>query len=967
MAFLFDWEEKKRSTLKTGILISLTFFFLNGEGSLPLFGGVILCLAAFFIFYFIKNFNIQKILSVIKLTLVTGFFSLFLHAYWIVLYVNYVLTSYAREVEQAGGQNGVVGWVDYISTNTSLINLFRLQGFPEWYLNPFHPYSNVFLNNPLLVIIGFCIPVFAFLPLLLFKKGEIRKYVLFFSFLALFSLLFIKGSHAPFGFMYLLLIQYLPGFIAFRTPFYKFSPALWFAYAILISFTINFLFQKYQAKNKIVMFSLQFILCVMVILYSYPFLNGSFFDYWVGERSTRIQVPQYIFDFGKWSESPERISDKTLMLPPSSNSFRADVYTWGYWSLGPVTNLLTKAPIITINNGMSSNEVKLISSLYQLMKENNPAWIKMAKLIGIKSVVLRKDFVWQAKDTPTDNPLIYEKLLKDSNLKLVKKFGKWDVYDIANANNNIQIIHTANSISYLKGDVSDIGIMATLPSFNPNKPIYVASEENHNILPYIDDIFVKSACIHCSLQPDAIDLAGYTPLLTRGSHLYSLFKERKKYTKKPEYKEIPDNVNNYLYQSLSDLLALKKIIDEKKNQNIIALALSDYENSLINFHKSFTDYLTKTSSPNNNFLIDTETVRHTQESILLSTIKLISNKDSLNTFYQAYDVLQEVKKDINNNIWITPDEVHKRFIIDVPKNGMFTLLYKSNDPYIDTAENVTFSLDGNDFTTKPNKVNADWFSLGEFFLAKGIHKLEVQQTYKNLINAPQSTQITFSSQKPCFTTNKITVYKPDLFKVSFQYKLTPGSGNARIAFEILSDNATANALDLSGDELRNGNEYYSNDYQPLKSGSFYLSFCKFPDVDKEEVPTSIELKDMKTVSVNTPEIFLYTASSHVESYETINTQKISPTHYKAMLPQINKRIIVFNENYNKNWKLNGIKSSEIILNGYANGWFINDRVSVADIHYGPQDVVGIAFMVSLITFLMTILIYVIIKLRYYEN
>ena len=62
MAFLFDWEEKKRSTIKTAAFISLTFFVLNGEASLPLFGGVFLTVIAFSIFYLYKKFSIKKIM-----------------------------------------------------------------------------------------------------------------------------------------------------------------------------------------------------------------------------------------------------------------------------------------------------------------------------------------------------------------------------------------------------------------------------------------------------------------------------------------------------------------------------------------------------------------------------------------------------------------------------------------------------------------------------------------------------------------------------------------------------------------------------------------------------------------------------------------------------------------------------------------------------------------------------------------
>ena len=130
LAFLFDWKEKGQ-TFKTALLLSLTFFFLNGMASLPLFGGVIVTLLVFLIFYFLENFSIKGLVRLISLFLLIGILSFLLQAYWLLPYGYYVSHSYSDAVTFFGGTAGIQEWIRYISENSSFLNLFRLQGVPE--------------------------------------------------------------------------------------------------------------------------------------------------------------------------------------------------------------------------------------------------------------------------------------------------------------------------------------------------------------------------------------------------------------------------------------------------------------------------------------------------------------------------------------------------------------------------------------------------------------------------------------------------------------------------------------------------------------------------------------------------------------------------------------------------------------------------------------------------------------------
>lgn len=333
---LFEYQAKKMSALRTSILFSLLFFFLNGEGSLPLFGGIIVSIIIFGLFYFLEEHSLKSVKSLLKLSILTLFFSFILQAYWIIPYAQYVLFHYSAEVTTFGGVQGILGWIDYISKDSSLINLFRLQGIPEWYENPIHPYAATFLTNPLFILISFILPVSAFLPLRIIKDKRLRKLILFFSTLAVFSIIFIAGSHPPFGALYIAMAKFIPGFIAFRTPFYKFAPALWLSYAVLISITINYIITgtkegrltlpKHATNvltkiskafdSKLLAIPLFIIICLTILIYNFPFFTGVFFNYAVGQRSTRVHVPRYVFDYAKWSQTNDNQLAKTLTIPP---------------------------------------------------------------------------------------------------------------------------------------------------------------------------------------------------------------------------------------------------------------------------------------------------------------------------------------------------------------------------------------------------------------------------------------------------------------------------------------------------------------------------------------------------------------------------------------------------------------------------------------------------------------------------
>ncbi len=955
MVFLFDWEEKRRSTFKTALLLSLTLFFLNGEASLPLFGGLILSFIVFIIFYFVRGFSWKKLKKLSKLVSITTLISAFLNAYSILPYGHYVLQAYSNQISQAGGLGGVLGWIDYVSGNSSLSNLFRLQGIPEWYLNNLHPYSSPFLNNPLLIAISFLIAISAFLPLYLIKESDKRKKIIFFSFLALLAMIFMAGSHRPFGAIYVFLINFFPGFIAFRNPLYKFAPALWFSYAILIGFTINYFLQKMELRRKLLVYSLYFALSFGIILYSFPFLTGSFFDYMVGLRSMRVDVPQYVLDFRKWVESSDRIGTKVLALPPPNSENKFDAYTWGYWSLSPLTSLLTNAVVINESNFMSASEIRLVETLYKMMKMNEPGWQNFASLLGIKSFLLRKDFVWNLKGSPTYNPLEYEEALKSSDLKLVKKFGEWEVYDFKDE--SISNIELFSNVNYLVGDVTDIGKVSSLPDFNAKEPIYVSatvSDDSEEILKMKDKLYLVPACVSCNLQHKFINIDLFRPLITRESIFYPLVVIK---TRLEEKKLIsrPEKVNYYLYKSLRNTLALDMFVSQKKDSELLKDELSDYGKSLESLDKPLNDYLSSVETIDNNFLLELNDVLRIEKTIIIRNSSDLSDKETLDLLNEKYRFLENLKEKVDSVIWRTTDEINKRFLVVSNSDLEFDFLYRTNFSGTLSAM-VNFTLDDKNYEVDPKSLSSGWFSLGKLSLSKGIHKLKVEQPKENLYPGSSSIQLNSSSDFSCFSSNTITGNKNDIYKISFQHKRL--AGGKKFFAKILSGNINPNPLDTTGDILNSTSVWDSYAIAHLlgEVESFYLTICNPPSPDKEEFTSSIELKDINIRKVAVPDVVFYHSSS---AGEPVNSKfdKVSQTEYSVSLGSDNrKKAIMLGESYNNNWVLEDYKDSiKFTANGYANGWIIKGDKKDIRIKYKLQDFVNLGFAISGVSFILSAL------------
>jgi hypothetical protein len=977
LALLFDWEERKRSTLFVGILISLTVFILNGVGSLPLFGGLIVSILVFIFWYFYQGFSNEKLRRILYLFFVIGLFSFLLNSYWILPFIYFISHSFSAVVSQAGGIGGVLGWLSYVSQDSSLINIFKLQGIPEWYQNPLHPYANVFLNNPLLIIVTSLIPVIAFLPLLLYRGNDTKKIILFFSVLALFSMIFIAGSHPPFGAIYVFLINFVPGFIAFRTPFYKFAPALWFAYAVLIGFTVNYALQKLSIGKKNTTYILYGLSCLAIVLYSYPFLTGSFFDYIKDLRTMRVNVPSYVYEYGKWSESEERINIRTLMLPPPSPAMKVDAYTWGYWSLSPLSSLLSNASVINNTGYMTEDETRLLDILYRKMKNNEPGWENLAKLLNIQSFVLRNDFAWDLKETPADNPEIYKDTLINSRFSLVKKFGQWEVYDFNNSEHK-ERIHVADTLHYLEGSVKDIGNIVSFPTYTADSVIYVSgtpATDVEELLNRAHTVFISPRCIMCSLAPPFVNEALFIPTFTPDSYLYPLVELREKGSLISPDSSPVMQVDYYLTKSLKDQKGLERVIDEKKSHEAIKKSIARYTSTLEQLNSALAILVKNNDRNNNDLLVKVYAYLRIEKKNFVEKFSTISGEIEPGLTNKAYDNIEKALALVANNAWYTSDLTNKKYIASSPQNGLYILAVKLasvSDSRNFSSRVIKYSIDDAGHTVKPQDLGNGWYSLGNVDIKKGIHTVEFEDSpQRNLYVSSESSQIvaSVSGRQECFRSPIIPSESGDTFNISMNYMQR--QGHAQYFLFPLQQFDSLPVLSNKGLNFKQSSnlEHVSTVYSSANNDGFYFMICPRIESEASKTESILEISNIVVNKMTTPELMLVNSIGSLDENEIVVSvaRKTQTSYAVEATDNFKNRILLFNSSYSPNWELTGAGTNVFMANGYAKAWIINDDTKEIEIKYTPQRLVVLGFLISFVSLSLSLILLIIMMFKKYAQ
>lgn len=754
---LIEYLEGRKSLLRMALTAGLILFFFNGGGSPPQFGALIILVLSTIIYYLLLNFPGQFTMFLkrsLAAVLLISTVSFIMSSYWLFPYIHNILSSYALVISAGGGLTQVLGWTDSASRNASILNLFRLQGLDFFEPGNVHNFVKLYLNNPILVLVGFFWPILAFSALLWAKKEAEKKYILLLSILAIVGVVFTAGSHEPFREFFIFLLKTIPGFPIFRTAIYKFGGLLWFSYAILIAFSASSIIEKIATsvikKDKFpkIPFIFSGIFIFLILFYHFPLFNRSFFV-WNPPLTTMGRVPQYVFDFGRFINRENINTERILVLPEFNVNWHGEGFKWGYWSLNTLTSLLTGKNTLANDVQLTGQELLMVEKLYKTLKDSNPIWERLADIFSVKYFLLRKDFFSNLSWTPTTSPLIYQKLLEDNKkIKRINTLGEWDFYEIKNEPVS-KIYQPSRSIFYQAQNEDIPKLIALFDKMNNYADI------DFTLIPFDYRIIFSNKETESIIIPGPVNillpvekgkLVLLKPRFLPGSPFYFFVEseERDLIQKTTNSKEA---INLYLGLSLKRLGELNEFLNSKRNvdpqdiNNLLArygILLSEIRqkfDSLRLENKDTTYILLRTkeflSEERNLFASWINNQKNpTTKSFLMSSYKTVS--DIIQTLKpqgeqeEIFSAFEQGSFDQNTVLLI------KDYKWKVPETGTYDI-YISGNSVLANSEELIVGIDdeeinyhtfqqGQDFR---NDKEEDWQKIGEVELEKGEHSLKI--------------------------------------------------------------------------------------------------------------------------------------------------------------------------------------------------------------------------------------------------
>lgn len=942
LAFKIFFNEKS-NILKYSIIFSLMIAIFNGGGwfGLPLYGGlfvIAITVLLFFLLQSIKEKQYTKFKQILIFYLLNILFFIFLNAYSIFPYViTFINSDFAKVINQ-GTINAGYEWLNYISRGSSFLNLFRMQGIPDWYLtgysaNPDHAYASLYLTNIKFVFISFAIPVITLLGLLIPTKEKLEKYtILFFIILLLVSMFFVSGTNSPLGFIYEFLYTRIPGFNIFRSPYYKFAPSYLIAFSFLLSFSLSKIISVVRFNNLLKLF-LVFLIIIGWFKYHNLVFNSNDLFTWQPGKSTLVEVPDYVNEFGSYLTNAD-INGRILVVPSFNSTWRDDSYKWGYWSLSALPSLLVQnANFITNDINIFSGEEGWVNELYKLLlTKDKDNFLKLANRLGVRYVFVKEDYYI---DSSKDQKLYFDSInwFSDNGiLSLLKKIGPWSLFSIKDANEENLFKLTENVFSIPKAQeyfenqihneefndgswvdeklasddlkntfkkiiyplncescqIENLGKHADIPAVRilPNSPLYKIKQQRN-------DKSIDSA------KDDQAKVGAYLGLI-----MIKFSEVRSMYELKIE-KEFIDkglkDISTYL-QAVNDIIT-------KSPEGLTSFYLASRVYETLNpLQRFFRDYVNSTDINFEKSYIKDDILKVLWQSVSLKKLfdPIIKQEDRWNN-EKYYDLSR-----LSNSTY--------KLLIDtetLPVNS-FGEKIKPDSIIIDESSQefkLENSLDSNRFLTTTSEPIKD--NLGVHFNFSNLPDL-----YKNnggkILDFPEGTRGCLEGSINNF--NNSRMYR-------FQISSTNDIDNLRLYIKEGTVNLLGNGF-LRGDievDITAGTDQRAFEYiyaPSLNSDNPQIFLCR----RDESIPRTAIIKIKEIFS---PIVYAVNDTSSLNNEKAlVSFIKINPTKYKIDTIDINSdQVLVFNTRYSGLWKLysdNGknLINDHFIVNGYANGWLI---------------------------------------------
>lgn len=963
---------KKTNILKQSAIAALLTTIFNGGGFVPLFGSILVAVPTYIGCCLIGSKKRAAIVGRLALFgAITMVIFLFLNAYWLMPYVSYVQNSFAAEVGKSGGLAGVINWTQEISRDTSIHNLFRLQGIQEWYVNPDHPYALVFFSNDLLVAASYLIPVGAIMALIVCKSAERRITATIFL-IGLASILFMAGSHAPFGYFYIFLLNKLPGFIAFRTPFYKFAPGLWFSFSILLGLLVSHLLTHKRA-SQLPHYAWRGAIAILIIAYSFPILGTAFFKYHQ-YRTTRIQVPDYVTQYGAYTNNKPMQDARTLVLPFRPEDSYVESTSWGYWSLASVHSLLNRNNHVSFNLGNSEAENNLLLNLYALIEAGDTDWVGETKRLGINYLLVRDDVLGtDIKKVPKliDTKRIKQTLNSSPDVSRLQSFGPWHLYKMRQTTPHVafatgyHVLHdysdtqTAYSLNKLPIDVDALDVI-----FDSQPPE----------LPRLFDTYKKSeivipACGKCDLVEMPLINDSRDVAIVPNSPFFIFRKNMEADLNQKARVNVYDHTSLLTSLSIRRLFELQTMYRNHQNVGDVTVAWHMYHDQLSALEDSLKKLINDRSlsrAANRNALLIKVTDSVLMQKEELSNLILTStNEDEAIIKHEVYLKLHELSQQLKNNTIISTEKDVKQYAVPIESSGTYDI-YVENDSFSleQSINSIAFTI-ANSTEEVVLDTSARWTRLTSVPLQEKLYRAVLKiNAATNLLpenllsNLDSSQQKIVNEQNQC-TPLALGTLKPGQYILS--YTASTNTGDTILQTQTKAETSITYVLPYNAKviEIEMAKTLPVSHKLDIKFEDEYVHHvCNFYSNTKQDV----DLSEIVLQKIDIPTLLLVKKNDAFQApiAASIQNRVSTQTSETFTVAMSQAQLMSYNTHFDKRWSLSFANQNPAHLrgNGYSNVWTIEpttQKNEAARITFAPQGLADIGRIISAVVALVVIL------------
>lgn len=986
LGIYFRMQNKKISLVKAALVSALVFTVFNGGGffGITLFGGAILFLGSILLLQFARGLakhDFKEFKEALLFMLLGALFFAVFNIYAIVPYLTHFLEDNPSALFQEVVLRGNIEWARYVSRSASFLNLFRLDAVPDWYgeykeannANASHPYAALYLNNQALASLSFALPIFSFLGLFFAKRGKQRRTLAFFALIGLLGMFFAAGTHKPLGFIYELFMAKVPGFVLFRSAFYKFGIFYMVGMLVLFAFTLSSLITRLADFLPRQLSRVLVVVLVSLVLGSWLYYHRVLLDAdkvfaWKADQTTLAKIPDYVFDFENWTKSVNLEGKRVLYLPPVNEDWKSDAYQWGYWSLSPLHYALSSINVLSHWHGLTSVEEELVDLLYNSIKDKDEGrFLDLAAKLNVGYLLIRHDALVDSNWSPSEKPENYKKSVDAfSKVEMLRQFGEWDIYKITDSKQ--MAVSTAEIMNF----APDKYLSIANDFFDQGRAV---GSSVVKVYPELEKLGSKKMevydCISCPLErkPNLQSLAEVSVL--PNSILY-FFKEKRDQILLSVPKNPRDKMGDYLGIFSRRVSEQKRMIDLAVNEKYLiqnAVIIRQYLDKIHEILQGMpekaqdfetTNQILEYIKPSQNMFSQYVTNRdfaYASRELTDNTLGVIWEIDRIMEFFSA--LVDNPEKWSNIKVYKIILEKDSDNYLYLP-TGSYPL---AKDGEIVLPEEVELVKDGKRQVLQVEMDKKGWLKARVESGLEG--KAELYVKFAELPNV-----LTLSSPAlEKFVYGNANCYQGSItnFDRDRAYEVRVWKTAALRPIKIIfSDKGFAYSEKhkfLQGED--------SFEVSPDVAGG-YARYVFFPSVSADNITLFIcsdsqELPPLEKIEAReffSPPVISITGKYKEPVNTNVDFERFNPTEYNIRVETTETpTVLVFNEKFDPSWKLVSLGEdgsqakidSHFSVDEYANAWLVDSKDGKNyKMYYAPQGVFKMSSAISAVSLLIAV-------------